>query len=475
MMNVTFTGRRLLSAGILAGGVVFSACDTDSLLEVADPDRVRPDAITDSTALPAVRAGAIGDLQLAYAGSSGTEGQILQSALLSDEVYASGTFPTRIEVDRRDGLFRNATNGGLYLNVHRARRSLERAAQSYENLAPANINRAEMLGLASITTSIIGENYCSGVPFSESTDEDPFGEPLTTQQIFERALTRADDALAAAGENATFRNLARMARGRALLNLARYADAATAVAEVPTTFSYNMEHSANTGRQNNGVWSFSNNQGRFSVSNNEGGNGLAYWDDFLAGDTRIPNTRLTGAVANGFNTLARRQVQMKYPLLQSSAPLAQGIEARLIEAEAALQAGNTATFLTRLNDLRANTALYQCPEGAVNCTNATLAPLTLPGSQAEQVDLLFRERAYWLFLTSHRLGDLRRQMRDYGRTAAAAGFPTGSYLIPGATEGTTTGSGEAYGGQVALHVGIDELNNPKFAAAFPDGCNTETP
>src|SRR5256885_5220443 len=42
----------------------------------------------------------------------------------------------------------------------------------------------------------------------------------------------------------------------------------------------------------------------------------------------------------------------------SSVTIAGGIEARLIEAEAALKAGDNATWIAKLNTLRADTTLY---------------------------------------------------------------------------------------------------------------------
>jgi len=42
------------------------------------------------------------------------------------------------------------------------------------------------------------------------------------------------------------------------------------------------------------------------------------------------------------------------------------------------------------------------------------------------VDLHFRERAFWLFATGHRLGDLRRLVQQYGRSSENV-FPTGAY------------------------------------------------
>ena len=127
--------------------------------------------------------------------------------------------------------------------------------------------------------------------------------------------------------------------------------------------------------------------------------------------------------------------QRKWPGREEAAAWVNGIEARLIEAEAALQAGAPATMINTLNTLRT--------------TVTGLAPLTDPGTAAGRVDLLFRERAFWLFSTGHRLGDLRRLMRQYGRTEAQV-FPTGAWF-----------AGASYGSDKNFPIPQTEENNPE--------------
>jgi hypothetical protein len=137
---------------------------------------------------------------------------------------------------------------------------------------------------------------------------------------------------------------------------------------------------------------------------------------------------------NGSPTLL--YVQLKWPARDASVSVADGIEARLIEAEALLRAGSNAAFITALNALRA--------------TVTGLAPLADPGTAAAREDLLFRERAFWLFGSGHRLGDLRRLIRQYGRAEAQV-FPTGDFA-----------EGGQYGHDVNFPVPQAERNNPNF-------------
>ena len=64
------------------------------------------------------------------------------------------------------------------------------------------------------------------------------------------------------------------------------------------------------------------------------------------------------------------------------------------------------------------------------------------------MDQLFSERAFWLFATGHRLGDMRRLVRQYGRTGRER-LPRGDYL-----------KGGTYGTDVNLPLPLEENNNP---------------
>jgi hypothetical protein len=132
--------------------------------------------------------------------------------------------------------------------------------------------------------------------------------------------------------------------------------------------------------------------------------------------------------------------------------LADGIEARLIQAEVALHtAPEDPTWLAILNQLRAT-----APIPGTTAPNATALPsLVDPGpspNEQARLALLFRERAYWLFLTGHRQGDLRRLMRDYGQGQEQV-YPTGNYLAPGTSQ---------YGTDVTAPIPGTEYLNPLF-------------
>jgi starch-binding outer membrane protein, SusD/RagB family len=133
-----------------------------------------------------------------------------------------------------------------------------------------------------------------------------------------------------------------------------------------------------------------------------------------AEDPRIP---FTDAEDVGLDGTTPQFILDKYADATASVVVADGIEARLIEAEAQLQESNFSGMRTTLNDLR-------------DFADIGLDPLPTAGNQDDAIDQLFSERAFWLFATGHRLGDMRRLIRQYGRTADQV-FPTGGYLKGG--------------------------------------------
>jgi hypothetical protein len=438
--------RRRGGAVILALFLV--ACDTQSLLEVPDPDVGTPVTIEDKAALPAVLGGAVSDFGVAYNGTG--DSQISMSALFTDELIWAETFPTRFEVDVRSVQVANGTTEGVFRNLHRARISALRAVEAHFRLDPGTnasiLAIAEALNLEGMTYIYFGENYCNGVPFSRILNAvEEFGSPKTNVEMFNEAIVRFDSSLkmigtltgaAATGTAAVLHtNFAKVGRGRAYMDLDDPASAVLAVAGVPTNFVYNVVHSTNSTRQNNGLFNLVFDGRRFGVGQLEGVNGLPFRTDAAAGDVRIPNARGTGSASFGFDGTTALFVEQKYGLRDSPAPVINGTEARLIEAEADMRVGG-ATWIPTLNTLRTGVGMA--------------GTLTDPGTQTAREDLFFKEREYWLWLTAHRLGDMRRLLRQYGRAASSV-YPTGNYF-----------KGGLYGTDVQFPIPFDEKNNPNF-------------
>jgi len=453
LLNLRTCGLAMLTALALS----VAACNTDKVLTVKDPDVVRPEALDDPANLPIYLASAYAEVMAGYDGGT-FEGMVNYSGLLSDEFIQTESFPTRFEVDTRNMLVGNSSLRDIFRELSRGRASAERAARKYVELEQPNaIGRAEALNLAGFAYILFGENYCSGVPFSTLNDDQTivYGKPQTTQEIFQAAIAKFDTALTVesaitSAKATSLVNLSKIGRGRAMLNLARYPDAAAAVAGVAPEFKFELQHSDNSARQNNGVWALSINGGRWGVAEKEGVNGLPFR---TTADARVASRPRSLNSGNGFDGGPMFEA-LKYPARTTPITLGDGVEAGLIKAEAQLKAGDAAGFLATLNALRANAAVLT----ARGYTAGSLNALTDPGTDVARQNLLFRERGYWLFLTAHRVGDLRRMIRQYGRGAETV-FPTGAY--------SSNGRSTIYGNDTSFPIPVEELNNPDVPQNAP--------
>jgi hypothetical protein len=320
--------------------------------------------------------------------------------------------------------------------------------------------RGELYALTGYAEIMLADLFCSGVPLSSYIYQHDFtyAGSSTTQQVYQAAIAQFDTALtlAQASDSSQIVYLAAVGKGRALLDLGQYAAAAQAVAQVPQSFQYQLDFEYFTYKTH-----------RFdltgtaptTVSNTEGGNGLPYLSN---GDPRTAvDTIMTGSF--GFPLTFPTRLGGFQATTPSPLTLADGVEATLIQAEAALQAtphtsptGTDVTWLALLNQLRATAPI----PGTMTPNPTALPPLTDPGAQSSNPDsarvaLLFRERAYWLFVTGHRQGDLRRLLREYRSIwpSQAQVYPVGPYTAPG--RGT-------YGSDVNAPIPPQELVNPKF-------------
>ena len=506
-------------AGVAIAAAALAGCQGNRLTDVTTPDVVQPSATQSVTALPAVFNSAIAEFTVAFAGSNGgtaagtsgygaIEGEILYGGLLGDEILLSDTFPTRREMDYRNIQLTNSNNDGVYRQLQIARVAAERSAAAYTALKAgipaASLNssltsQAEAYALAGYTYLMFAENYCGNVPFSTLNTDGTvaYDAGHTTVQILAIASAKFDTAIAVAtgvGSGAASQlNLATIGKARTLVDQGNYAQAAMLTAAVPTTYTYALATSLNTTRQNNGVWSFNRSQRRFSVATGEGGNGLAYRATSATSgaatvDPRVLVVRGNGSTTSGFDQ-SPLYVAVKYSEQISPAPLATGVEARLIEAEAAMNTGAYTNALTILNTLRANTALYACPTG-VTLSNFTcpatqstpLAALTDPGSVKGRVLQLFSERAFWMYLTAHRLGDMRRLSRTGGGASgtgnAAAGLSAYGDITGGVNSVFPVG---VYPPQTTVNYGTntsypvpysEQTANTKYV---PAACDNNTP
>jgi hypothetical protein len=327
----------------------------------------------------------------------------------------------------------------------------------YDSAAPPAW-RGELFALKGYAEVMLADLFCSGVPLSTLNFEGDFTyRPSSTPlQVYQDAVVQFDSALVLSSDSAIILNLARVGLGRAYLDMGDYAHAAAAVASVPDGFRY----------QFNIPWRISNTQQpqqplEWSSADNEGSNGLPF---ITSQDPRVQQTSFTSS-NNQAATFPQKYASALQSPYYSPVTVADGIEARLIQAEAALQAGDP-SWLTILNALRTTSTtctVQTTPSCAASAPAGTggvagLPLLVDPGTSAgdtARVNVLFSERAYWLYVTGHRQGDLRRLVRNYHRDQSTV-YPTGVYL------GNGLGSYGLYGTDVAVPIPTSENPNPYF-------------
>lgn len=471
----TIKNFRRLAAAALVLGVAGSttACDIEGLLDVADRDVVQEGPFQEPAAIGLAIAGARNNFQNSY---SGGDAFVSVSALLADEFYSSGTFTTRTATDRRNQFIGASgnTSDGAYNGLQFARRALNDVTarvEAHEDFGPEDELFQELKALEGFSLVALAEGYCSAIPLSRLVDgEFQFGEPLTGRAVLDTAIARFDASLAS-GDN----SLAAVGKGRALIDQGEFAAAAAAVAGVDMTFVYHIAHSESGGQ--NPVFGLQGN-GRYSLSGltaggvtSEAGTGvsaLAFVSEgaefsisdnealVAAGDARSP---WFGPV-EGFDENIEQFITLLYDDVGDDIPLASGVEAWLIRAEAELNDGDADFGTTLLNELRQNVeTLMPILHERVVLPENELADLPIATTFAEGAAQLFHERGFWLLLTGHRLGDLRRQiyLDAYAADSHDDVYPTGEYH-----------KGGEYGDDVVFPLHFDETNNPHFELSMCD-------
>ena len=447
-------GSTVLLLAVVSG---LAACDPNNLSGVHDPDTVPPSDVNSKAGLPFLFAGAVQTFQVAYSGAgdeanNGHEGQINMTGLFTDEMINIESFPTRQQVDARNTLPSNVSLKGTFADLSSARAAADKASSGYAKYDPTNPTWPRALDYAGYSYLMFAEYYCDGVPFStvdDQTGKITYGLPLTRPQIRQITIAKFDSALtlgAAAviadnnAGNSTVTDsaviyLARVGIARTLMDSNDYPDAAAIAATVPPGFVYLVENSTNNPIQFNGIWNYNVGGDFFGIGDFDGGTGL----DFVsAGDPRVPtlDTGEPGAIGFGPDWVE----QLIYTQPESNTILASGLEAQLIVAEAQLKAGNSAGWAATLNALRADSGMAPLTADSTTTASADM-----------RIDVMFRERAFWMFLTGHRMEDMRRLVRQYGRNQADV-FPS---------QGTTA-IGLTYSSDVDFPVSEDEQNNPNF-------------
>jgi hypothetical protein len=265
---------------------------------------------------------------------------------------------------------------GVYTPINTARYTNDQAVQKLLEWTDAQVpNRQRLIAInsamAGFSLVLLGEGFCEGVI--------GLGGSLTPAQLFDSAevrFTRAITAATAAGD-ASVLNLAYVGRARARINKGQKPGAADDAARVPVGFVYNATADATIGRRNNRIFQQVNQSNATTVA-------PAYR---TLNDPRVSVTDLNRTAPDQVNRLWN---QNKYASLTATYPIASGVEAQLILAEA--RGGTEGVAI--LNTLRARSGV---------------ALPALTGAETANFDgAVAEERRRELFLQGNRWFDVKR-------------------------------------------------------------------
>lgn len=451
MQNIRYRARCAAAVAVmLVAPLGMNACNfKDELLEPQNPGLIDPSQVNSPDAADALRIGALGTLK---SQTGGGETFWLYGGLLTDEWKSADTFLQRNETDQRVIQTNNANIGSAYSGIQQARGFLRDAIEQMTKYLPDQQGNIGELYLAlGFLENQMAEDLCNGIPLALSRGgvidyTDPGYQPLTDAAVYTLAGAHLDTAvtMSAAQTDAhsvSVHQAALVSKARVLQNQGSFAAAAAVVSStaVPTAYQYLLTFAQTSG--DNGIWSFNTNQGRYTVADSFDASGVIKnaLPFISAKDPRVPVTDAKKKGFDGQTNLFNYGVARGDPL-----PLVSGIDARLIEAEAKLNASDIAGMMTILNALRAGVQTI----GTFKTTALTALPT--PPSQDAAVTLFFREKAFWTFGRGQRLGDERRMIRQYKRTQDQV-FPVGAFFKNG-----------TYGVDVTLPVVDAEKTNPNF-------------
>lgn len=365
-----------------------TACSdvSDRLLSVTTPSRLGEGQYLVPQNASLIVAGAVSD----YACALGAYD--VASGLASGELADASQTASRWSYDRRNILPGDAQYStsacqslGVYTPISTARFTADQALSKLEGWSDAEVpGRTQLIGTAALYAGfsyvLLAEGFC------EATVN--VGPLMTTANLLDSAevrFTRAIAAATAAGDQSTL-NAAYVGRARARLGRGDKTGAASDAAKVPLSFVLYTSADAGDPRRANRVYS----------ENNVGANGVTVAPAYRALTVQgnpDPRVRVVDARRASGDQVLQDSIytQTKYAALAAPIPIASGVEAQLILAEAqGASGGGVAT----LNALRARPGVG--------------LPALTAAEQANFQNTVYEERRRELFLQGNRWFDLRR-------------------------------------------------------------------
>ncbi len=399
---------RRLFMGALVAAVATTGCD-ESIFDVKNPGRILDDDLNTAQGVRSLVTGMSADFSASYDDLSFT------TARLSDEIVGSGSYFSTGRYRR--GLFDSEDSNGFWAGVQRARWVSEaglirmRNIEGYQFDGNPETARAHLFG--GLANRWFGENFCQVIFSQPYDDENPgpagevdTGDAMERDAAFRRAIALLDRAIQNASGDSEIVNAAEGGLAQVYMGLGDFSNAVAHSTKVPTDFVFAAAYSSNSSRETSQIWNETH--GRHEVSA-----WMTLAGTVGAGDPRTPWTDCSAEGSgcpsgNGADGQTIHFRQDKYPTRDDDIPLVKGTEMRLIEAEAALMAGDLAGAMAKINEMRAHHGLDPLESdgtiGSITGGDGGGANMTSMSGW----DILDRERHLTLWLEGRRLWDLHR-------------------------------------------------------------------
>ena len=280
---------------------------------------------------------------------------------------------------------------------------------------------------------MMGESMCE-MAFDTDTNlttlPDGNGPVVGKDAAFNLAIERFDAAIAA-GATGDILNAARVGKARAQLDLGQTAQAATTAGPVPAGFAYELQFSNQSNETRNPLWNM--NVDDENVAPAEPYRGFQY------GGVDDPRVTVSDTGRQHPTTDLEIWVSDKFPDASSPLQMASYEEARLIIAEAEIEAGNLMAAVAIID------ALHPAGVPAYGAEGEATGP-TDGDYDADEVleHLVLHDRAAELFLEGQHLYDLTRH---------------GDIIDLYPAVGVDTGFGGQYSDQICFELPATEFQN----------------
>lgn len=375
---------RYIFLTVLLLGLIITGC---GIFDVDNPGEIVEDDLNTEIAIPALVAGAGGDLSYSY---GYLDSAPVFAGMLVDEIQHVGSYPDWRQVDDADLLIteESISLNNLHDNCARARWVADDGARRIKDLlgdaAASSAALAEILVYSGFSHLLLGDLF-GAVPID--------GGPLISQEeVYQRAVTKFTEALtvAQAAGSTEWAEAALAGRARAYHSLNDLTQAVADAQQLPAGYQFDAVFSDNTDREKNWCYWANITRNEASVSPEI----VALYQETL--DPRIRCTE------NGIGGDGNRPwwIQDKYTSYSAPVRLVGWQEMELIQAEAKLNTGNLDGAIAHINNVRAGIVLD-------DDASTPLAARPASSNADEVRDWLIHERRVEFFFEGRRLADCR--------------------------------------------------------------------